>query len=532
MDANTSTGAISLQDQSFLYILSRVEFYPTSYLAMLPKMWRENLLGAVPPIQLFKLAKTDVALGIDVERIWKNMTTLEDSVWGTYFATSTKESELLISDENDSKMARFFNYINHLYFMEKNRPYACHRMRELLFSVHKDNLYTPLIDKLLNSHIQTHFVHNPPYYLVSFRCPSYSENQIAQMMVDLGGLPRSFEVNMGCVPWHCDTFCETKTSIRLLSSLRRVRLYCSLNDGDLFCILKQIVGYKINSLSTYGLVIHPNLESLELLSCSQYNIQKINPLFSSPHGYNHLRCLHFSMLSPSVCTQYLPGILKHQMNTLQELKLTNFELSSSTAGMIGTSDYILNITLSQFILQPQFRKLILDDFRLLPQVFAISVIQSFLRSIPNHKQTIYLRNCQISQARRRVPFKGKLYDSNASTEDYEEDNFDSVFHPTCTEECTKYKHLILDNISLPVEFLEWMCNIESIYLNTLILKDISLLPKLPPKRGQVKDQFNPSEEEMHDCNPWQMFDNHPNLVCEKFMYYPLKLCWQYNPEDH
>ena len=278
----------------------------------------------------------------------------------------------------------------------------------------------------------------------------------------------------------------------------------------------------MNSVSTHSFVVDSNLESLELLSCSQYNIQKITPLFSSPHGYNHLKYLHISMLSQSACTHYLPGILKHQMNTLQELKLTNFELSSREAGTIGTSDYILNITLSQFILRPQFRKLILDNFRLLPQTFAVNVIQSFLRSIPSHKQTICFRNCQVSQAR-IVPFSTNRYhDPDSATEDYEEEDiYSSSFYPACTEECTLYKHLILDNVLLPIEFLEWMCNIESIYLNTLMLRDISLLPKLPPKRGQgTCNDLNPAWEEMQDCDPWQMFDNHPNLMCGTFMYYP------------
>ena len=518
MDPSISTGAISLQDQSFLYILSRVECYPASYLAMLPKMWRERLLRAVPPIQLYKLAKTDVALGINIDDIWEDMATLKDSIWATYFATTIEEGELLtlsLMERHESMTTRFFNYINHLYFMEQNRPYACHRMRELLFTVHKDNLGVSLANQLLKNHIQSLFMHSPPYYLAPFRCPSYSENAIAQMMVDLGALPQSLEVNMKCVPRY--TFYETETNLRLLSSLRKVRVYCSPNDRELFRILKQIVGYRRNSLCTYGVIIDSNLDSLELLSCSQYNIQKINPLFSPPHGYNHLRCLHISMLSPSVCMRHLPSILKHQMNTLQELKLTNFELSPS-AGVIGTSDYTLNITVSQLILRPQFRKLILDDFRRLPQMFAVNMIQSFLRSIPNHKQTICFRKSQICHAG-KVPFSVKS--NTATTEDCEENNIDTVFYPACTEECTNYKHLILDDILLPVEFLEWMCKIESIYLNTLILRDISLLPKLPPRNGfRVTKDFNPAEEEMQDCDPWLMFDNHPNMMCGTFMYYP------------
>ena len=520
MDATTSSfGTISLQDQSFLYILSRVECYPVAYLAMLPKTWRERLLRAVPPFQLYKLAKTDVAMGIDVEDIWRDMATLKDSIWATYFATSREEGELLTlssTDGNESMTTRFFNYISHLYFMEQNRPYACHRMRELLFSVHRDNLDALVVNKLLKSHIQSHFMYSPPYYLAPFRCPSYSESKITQMMVDLGAFPRSMEVNMKCVP-RC-TFRETETSIRLLSSLRNVRVYCSSNDREIYRILKQIVGYRRNSLTTYGVIIDSSLESLELLNCSQYTVQVITPLFSPPRGYNHLRCLHISMQFPSECMRYLPGIIKNQMNTLQELKLTKFDLSFS-AGIIGTSDYTLNITLSQLILRPQFRKLILDDFRRLPLMFVVNMIQSFLRSIPNHKQTICFRKSQICQAG-RVPFKVKSSHSGTNTEDCEERNLDTVFYPACTEECINYKHLILDDILLPVEFLEWMCNIESLYLNTLILRNISLLPKLPPRNGCVNNDFHPG---IQDCDPRQMFDNHPNMMCGTFMYHPKRV---------
>ena len=517
MDMSMSTGAISLQDQSFLYILSRVECYPAHHLALLPKAWRERLLRAVPPFQLYKLSKTDIALGVNIDDIWKDMAALKDSIWATYFATTSEEAgqflALSLMDVDESMTTRFFNYISHLYFMEQNRPYACHRMSELLFTVHKDNLGSSLVNHLLKSHIQSLFMHSPPYYLVPFRCPSYSEGIMAQIMVESGALPQSLEVNMRCVSSH--TFLESETNAQLLSSLRRVRVYCSPNERELFRILKQIVGYRRNSLSSYGLVIDSNLESLEFLNCSQYNIHKVNPLFSPPHGYNHLRCLHISMITLSSCMRYIPGILKHQMNTLQELKLSNFDLSPS-AGIIGTTEYTLNIALSRLILRPQFRKLILHDFSRLPLMFAISMIQSFLRSIPNHKQTVCFSKSQICHAG-KLPFNVKR-----STKDYEASNsLGSTFHPACTEECTKYKHLILDDISLPVEFLEWMSSIESIYLNTLIFQDITLLPKLPPRR-RLRTIYDP-DEVAADIDPWQMFDNHPNMICGTFMFFPKTL---------
>lgn len=507
-------GALSLQDQSFLYVLSRVDCYPVTYLAKLPKAWRERLLRSVPPIQLYKLAASDVAFGINVEEIWEDMATLKDSVWATYFASVRQNDDcmqLSLNSFNESMMTRFFNYISHLYFLEQNRPYACNRMRELLFTVHKDNLNASVVSKLLKSHVQSLFMHRPPYYLVPFRCPSYSEGNIAEMMVELGTLPNSLEINMKCIARHA--FCESETKYALLGSLRRVRVYCSWNDKGLFQILKQIVRYKQNSLINTSSRL--NLESLELLNCNHQSVQSITPLLSAPHGYNRLTCLHISMRSSSTSVRHLPGIIKHQMNSLEELKLTNFEISHN-AGIIGTSDYTLSVTISQLILKPQFRKLILDNFLRLPHMLAANVIQSFLRSIPNHKQTICLKRSQICLAG-RVPFLVRRFDPDVSDDEAEFDT--AIFHPACTEECTTYKHLVIDDVTLPVEFLEWMKGIEGIYLNSLIMKDILILPKVPPRGRKAHDNIL-EQEPLRPSDPFQMFDSHPNMICRNFVYSP------------
>lgn len=356
--------------------------------------------------------------------------------------------------------------------------------------------------KLLKTHVQSLFMHSPPYYLIPFRCPSYSVSEIAHMVVELGALPSSLEVNMKCVPRR--TFFESETNNKLLGNLRRVRVYCSYNAKELQNVLKHIVGYKRNSLNSVS-----KLESLELLNCTQHNIQSITSLLSSSQGYNHLRSLHISMQTHSASMRHLPGIIKHQINTLEELKLSKFELSFN-AGVMGTSDYTLSIALSQFILRPQYRKLILEDFSNLPQMFAVNMIESFLRSIPNHKQTICFSNSKICVAG-RVPFHVQRLDSDAS-----EDGDTSIFHPACTEECTTYKHLVLDNVYLPVEFLDWMKSIESIYLNTLMLKDVTILPKLPPRRSLRMQQADYTQP----CDPFQMFDSHPNMMCKTFVYSP------------
>ena len=505
-------GAISLQDQSFLYILSRVESYPVSYLAMLPKAWRERLLRAVAPFQLYQLCKTDVALGIDVEGIWDEMAVLKDSVWATYFSTVKRKDDLSLCSFEESMTTRFFNYIAHLYFTEQNRPYACNRMRELLFTVHKDNLESSVVKRLLKTHVQSLFMHRPPYYLVPFRCPSYTEYEMARKIIELGALPHSLEVNMKCIAR--EIFVENETNTHLLGSLRRLRVYCWWqNDKGLHNVIKHVVGNtagrkSISVASSSKRTTHSNLQSLELLNCTIQSIQSITPLLSSSRGYNHLKCLHIEMQSSNTTMRHLPGIIKHQINKLEELKLTNFELSPN-AGIIGTSDYTLNITLSQLILKPQFRKLILNNFSRLPHMFAANIIQSFLRSIPKHKQSVSFRNSSVCLAG-RIPFIVKRLDPDS---DDEFDGEDALFHPACTEECTTYKHLEIDNVLLPTEFLEWMNSIEGIYLNTLVFRDISFLPKLPPRRREAI-HLERDETKCHD--PFQIFDNHPNLICRKF----------------
>ena len=200
-------------------------------------------------------------------------------------------------------------------------------MRELLFTVHKDKLEQSVVKKLLKTHVQSLFMHRPPYYLLPFRCPSYSEHEIARKVIKLGALPNSLEINMKCVSKQIYT--ESETNNQLLSSLRRVRVYCSWNDKELHNVLKHIVGYtgKSDHVAVKRIRMHSNLQSLELLNCTSHNVRSITPLLSSSRGYNHLKCLHISMQSPNSTMRHLPGIIKHQINTLEELKLTNFELS-------------------------------------------------------------------------------------------------------------------------------------------------------------------------------------------------------------
>ena len=105
----------------------------------------------------------------------------------------------------------------------------------------------------------------------------------------------------------------------------------------------------------------------------------------------------------------------------------------------------------------------------------------------------------------RIPFHRLDSDTSEGGDNNELDAV--VFHPACTEECTTYKHLVLDSVCFPVEFLHWMKSIESIYLNTLMLRDVTVLPKLPP-RGRA---FEMEQENIQPCDPFQMFDSHPNM---------------------
>ena len=58
-----------------------------------------------------------------------------------------------------------------------------------------------------------------------------------------------------------------------------------------------------------------------------------------------------------------------------------------------------------------------------------------------------------------------------------------------------------------------MNSIEGIYLNTLVFRDISFLPKLPPRR---REAIHLERDEIKCGDPFQIFDNHPNLICRKF----------------
>lgn len=76
--------ALSLQDTTFLYILSNVDQYPVELLGLLPLHWRRSLLEALPPFRLYQLEGTAIAKGIETDEVWGNHSKQQDCVWGEY----------------------------------------------------------------------------------------------------------------------------------------------------------------------------------------------------------------------------------------------------------------------------------------------------------------------------------------------------------------------------------------------------------------------------------------------------------------
>ena len=62
---------LSLQDFCLISIISELDSYPIDILAMLPRHLRHHLLSNLPNYDLNRLDHTDVAEGIDTEKIWK-----------------------------------------------------------------------------------------------------------------------------------------------------------------------------------------------------------------------------------------------------------------------------------------------------------------------------------------------------------------------------------------------------------------------------------------------------------------------------
>ena len=101
--------ALSLQDTSFLYILSNVDQYPVELLGLLPLHWRRALIEALPPFRLYQLEGTALAKGIETDEVWKSHSKRQDCVWGDYLKDGGGQEERC-KDESGLDAMRISDY--------------------------------------------------------------------------------------------------------------------------------------------------------------------------------------------------------------------------------------------------------------------------------------------------------------------------------------------------------------------------------------------------------------------------------------
>ena len=193
--------ALSLEDQTFIFILGNVDSYPIDLLALLPSHLRRKLLSSLPPLRLYQLEQTPLARGINTDQIWERMSTLQDYTWGGYLKgenlnqDSSERPEGSSGGDNKSESARtrFINYLSHLLFNEMNRDYACKRMTCLLHATHVDMLAPHVANTLMCGHVGKLFMFQPPAFLIPFRCPNLTERELYCTLCSNKMLPTSLE---------------------------------------------------------------------------------------------------------------------------------------------------------------------------------------------------------------------------------------------------------------------------------------------------------------------------------------------------
>ena len=468
---------LSLQDNSFLYILSSVDQYPTAVLALLPKVWRKKLLSSLSPFRLYQMERTAVAKDIATEEIWEDLSNLKDCVWKNYLAdTSTNitgintplghlNGALQGIQHCESSRSLFINYLSHLLFNETNRDYACKRITELLHGIHIDKLEASVANMLMYGHINSLFMFRPPYYLIPFRCPNLTEREIYWSLYGNKMTPTSLELyvnNLDSSPlWNQDIISQEMMS-RLFHKLSFIRLY---NRSKKTQQLEQISSAVTHSNRYKEPASHMgSLKHLEILRTDDYHLSTITPHFSAPHGYSNLTSLKVSMRPVLYvnATKYLGNLVKHQLNSLQHLELqgiAGYLIKNKIQHCYST----LFTSLSDFIWNPRFRSLTLCNIKELPWTLLQQLLEASLRTVPSHDQTIVFKDISVTT-------KGERQLSEYETSEEGENQF----YPASERQCLKHKRIHFQNVRIPAEVLDWLENMERLWLHTLEFSQVKI----------------------------------------------------------
>lgn len=479
--------ALSLQDQTFLYILSHIDCYPPELLGLLPKMWRKRLLAALPPFRLYQLERTPIAQDIDTDELWEKLSRLQDCVWGGYM-TDRKERTLsrqptYYVGQGRSKpvslRSRFINYLSHLLFNEMNRDYACKRITKLLHATHVDMLDSTVANSLIFGHVNSLFMFQPPYYLIPFRCPNLTERELYWSLHGNQMLPIALELyvnNLDSSPLWNQEIISQEMMRRILSKIEFLKVY---NHAFKTNQLDEI----INAVTHSSKYREPpslmgNLKHLEILRADDTHLATVSRYFSAPNGYLHLTKLTVSMrpLRYIQATGHLVSMIRHQLNSLEELELSGFTCYI-TRNIINMGDYMLFMQLSQLVMKQQFRSLTLTDFKDIPWILLRMILEANLRTVPSHDQTITLRNISVSTAS-ELPFVDDCYlddlKGKEEGEDGEDDNEENQFCPASESKCQEHKRIHFKDSRITLELLDWFEGIDRVCVNTLEFNQVKV----------------------------------------------------------
>ena len=545
-------GPLSLQDQTFLYLLSHLDSFSSDCLALLPKAWRRRLLLTVSPLQLYKLEVTDVAKDIDTNEIWYEISTLNDSVWASYVIAETEGSresrELMINDPSErqrtrySLRIRFFNYICHLFFNTSDRSYVRKRLNNLIFTIHKDKLDSSVVNRLLNTHIQSMFMFSEPYYLVPFRCKNFSESAILKIMIEEGALPKALEVHTKHLSktelWKLPQHGYLITS-QLFGDLQYLTLHCTQSSIPFNEMLCSALGpfFKKQSYFSHG---HSSLRSLEVLKAYPKSIEGMAFHLSAPNGYNKLKKLYILTKESCAVNRYLSNIIDNQLQSLEHLTLSGFyfknddencdlALYQNGQGLATTLEHVL----SQLTCKPHFRHLKLDNFNNIPQSVVQRITDAYLRGLPRHKQKLQFTNCSIKRGE-IDPAGSHIWGSGLPrahthpprTFDVDSSGSGGSGEYACLRcESMVSKHLVFESSDVPINFLLWLGKLECICLNTLEFNQIRVVPEPPPRKPKTSkrnhtlthgQQPKTMSSTFYQFHPRFIFDDHPNFHCRHF----------------
>ena len=532
---------LSLQDYTFLYILSHVDDYPVQLLSMLPKIWRKMLLSTLPPFRLCVLEKTAIANDIDTEEIWMKLSHLKDSIWGDYSIDTNnankthtfQNKQITVSTPNtsspcESLRIRFINYLSYLLFNEMNRDYACKRITELLHAIHVDMLDQTVANGLIGGHVNSLFMFQTPYYFIPFRCPNLTEREIYWSLFGNKMIPTALEVylyNLDSSPLWNQEVISQELMRRLLSQLQFLRLY---NRTNKMYQLEEVINAVTHSSkykeppSSMG-----NLKHLEVLRTDDQHLATIAPYFSAPNGYSNLTTLVIAMrpIRYIQVSQHICSIVKHQLNSLQHLELQGFTCYISR-NIIQCNDYMLYNALATLILKPHFRTLVLDHIKDLPWKLLQILIEAVLRTVPSREKKLCLRNSQVT-VRGVSPFR---YDE--SDEEDDDDNEENQFYPASETKCLQHKKILFQKSSLPVELFNWFEKVDRLSLNTLefdqvkvdAFKYISIIEYSQGVNGvDYGTRVSKRIQTTGESDLKQKFRQHENFDCRFFVWKDVKI---------